>query len=190
MVKLVIVLKIRDYTKREATITSNLFQFTQIVETEGTLEKKLKFVNKVEYNKSIEKLADLVTRKLLVTNISDLSQKICVLVEHENSSEDRNSMLNQLSNDKSLNLFKTHNFTMIEPNGGSYSFVKPYSDRVFVTMFVIGDDNTDNIDNTDNKATEDAFNVELYDRFETKEDYLYFDNDLLNVLLIYELNVF
>ena len=178
-----IILKIREYTKREATIASNLLQFTQIVETEGTLEKKLKFFNKMDYNENINDI-DTLTRKLLITNLSNSCDRICVLVELENSSEDRSSMLNSLSTDNSLDLFKKYNFITIEPHGKSYEIVKPYSDRVFVTMFKIGnsdDTGTKTTNTTENKTEVDAFNTELYDRLETKEDYLYFvDNDSLN----------
>ena len=178
------VLKIREYTNREATIASNLLQFTQIVEIEGTLEKKLKFFNKMEYNDSklndIKDDIDSMSRKLLITNLSYSSNRISVLVENENTSEDRSIMFNDLSIDKSLHLFKKYNFTMIEANGGSHEFIKPYSDRVFITMFVIGD-NDDN-DTAAESKTQDAFYTELYDRYETKEDYLYFDNDVLTVL--------
>ena len=38
-----IVLKIREYTKRDATVSSNLVNFTQMVESEGTLERVVKF---------------------------------------------------------------------------------------------------------------------------------------------------
>ena len=37
------VLKIREYTKRDATINSNLVNFTQMVENGGTLERVVQF---------------------------------------------------------------------------------------------------------------------------------------------------
>ena len=163
-----------------------MLKFTQIVATEGTLEKKLKFFGTIDCNKSqlVEAESDMdihdngmMTRKLLITNVSDTPQKICVLVEYENSSEDRNTRLNNLSNDASLNLFKKYNFQIIEPNSGCHEFIKPYCDRIFVTMFLIGDSD---VSNKTGSNTEDGFNIESYDRFETKKDYLYFDNDLLN----------
>ena len=175
-----IVLKIRQYTKREATIASNLLQFTQVVETEGTLEKKFRFFNKKTYNKlrlldQESNIHDTMTKKLLITNVSDdLSHRIYVLIENENS-DDRSGMLNQLSKDKSLHLFEKYHFVLIEPRGGSYQFDKPF-ERVFITMFLIGN-NDDNDDDDD-----DTFNVELYNRFATTEDYLYFENDSLNNL--------
>ena len=44
-----IILKICQLTKRNATILSNLVDFTQIVETEGTLAKNVNFVRKMAH---------------------------------------------------------------------------------------------------------------------------------------------
>ena len=183
-----IVLKISEYTKREATIISNLVEFIQVVEIEGTLEKKLKFFNKMDdlHILDDEYQYSNAERKLLLTNLST-SERIAVLIEYENSSEDRGDLLNDLSNDNTNdhNLFKKYNFKMIEPNGAHCTFDKPYSDRVFITVFVMGHHNID-VDSTNNmynKAVEDGYNTEMYDRFETKEDFLYFENDSLNNLV-------
>ena len=148
------------------------------METEGTLEKKLMFVEKMDYDIP---LGSEMTRKLLITNLSQ-SSRICVLVEYESSGENRSIMLTNLSNDNSkrLNLFTKHNFQTIESNGSHHEFIKPYSDHVFVTIFVIGNVNINGNDDTTERKTEDGFNIELYDRYETKEDYLYFENDRLN----------
>ena len=51
-----IIFKIREYTKRDATIVGDLFNFTQIVENEGTLERPVRFssqyikLNSKKYN--------------------------------------------------------------------------------------------------------------------------------------------
>ena len=41
-----IIFKLREYTKRDATIIGRLFNFTQLVENEGTLEQQLVFGSK------------------------------------------------------------------------------------------------------------------------------------------------
>ena len=201
-----IILKIREYTKREATIMSTLVEFTQMVETEGTLEKNVKILSKMSNfsfsqqsgfhlgsltsynNDEYESGNEEISRKLLLTNLSN-SEKIGVLIEYEDSSEDREEMLNKLSSDNSndKNLFIKHNFIMIEPNGGYNEFGKPYSDSLFITVFVIGAETSDNTisitENENKEETDIVVNREIVDRFESKEDYLYFENDSLSRLV-------
>ena len=167
-----IVLKIRNYTKREATLVCNLLEFTQVVETEDTLEKLLKFYNKIDYNES--KLDDTVDdtseKTLILTNVSP--NRICVLIENENSSEDRIGLWDELSKDSSLELFIKNGYHVIEPNGDFGEFTKPYSDRLFISLFLISD-------NPEESTTPDELHSQLYDRYGTKDDYLYFQADAL-----------
>ena len=187
-----IVLKIREYTKREATIVSNLFEFTQIVETEGTLAKNVKILSKMsnfslmgqnwfgvmsDYDGNINFNYNALandSRKLLITNLSR-REKIGVLIEYEDSSEDREDMLNALSSDNSMDngLFTKHNFVMIEPNSNKHEFSKPYSDSLFITIFIIGDKKNDE------RKEDDVINREIFDRHESKEDFLYFEKNSL-----------
>ena len=79
-----IIFKIREYTKRDATLKNNLFNFTQIVENEGTLERQLifgsKYINSL-FSHELDQ-ADGAQKKLCITNLS-LKNKIGVLVETE-----------------------------------------------------------------------------------------------------------
>ena len=59
--------------------------------------------------------------------------------------------------------------SIIEQNGIPAAFDKPYFDLVFITLFVI-------INNNNSKQIS---NVNAYDSSEFKEDYLYFANNLL-----------
>ena len=194
-----IILKIREYTKREATILSDALPFTQMVETEGTLEKNVRFCIKMAHfgfgmfdydnlNNNEE-----IPRKLLITNLSP-SHEIAALVEYEYTTEDRQEMLNNLAhctrNDSKESLFKTYKFKMIEAGGGMHEFKKPIFDRVFITLFVIDENNgtagainsNDEMKskkNSENEHSDDELHRERYDRLESKDDYLYFENDRL-----------
>ena len=70
---------------------------------------------------------------------------------------------------------------MIEANGGKCEFDKPYSDRAFITLFLIGNNNNNNNNNNTNATKRDTEDDEshtaIYDRFDFIDDYLYFEND-------------
>ena len=69
-----IIIKIREYTKRDATIIGQLFNFTQLVENEGTFEKRVKFGIKKQYHvhkkQNRRKILSLSTQsmKVLIPN--------------------------------------------------------------------------------------------------------------------------
>ena len=132
-----LVFKIREYTKREATLMGTLFNFTQIVENEGTLERPVVFGSK--YNNIIPSIGnhninyngnyndDLATidetnddddepqendfaesmDKIRITNTSK-EHDIAVLVEMEQTRENRHNMLQSL---------KTSDFNVNNSNG-------------------------------------------------------------------------
>ena len=62
----------------------------------------------------------------------------------------------------------------MEPNGIPTAFDKLYSDLVFITLFVI----------INNNNSKEKSNVNFYDRSEFTDDYLHFaNNSLLSVIL-------
>ena len=72
-----IIHKIREYTKRDATLNSTLFNFTQVVEEEGTLERPIKFL---KHKVSVDEIPEYNAKNL---NYFELSQK-CKKLEKEN----------------------------------------------------------------------------------------------------------
>ena len=54
-----IIFKLREYTKRDATLIGKLFNFTQLVENEGTLERRIEFGSKyVDLTKVIQDIEE------------------------------------------------------------------------------------------------------------------------------------
>ena len=78
-----IILKIRQYTKREATLTG-LFNFTQLVENEGTLEKQFRFVKKHLKITDIQEKIENTKKKNVKLNYFQLLQR-CKELEKENN---------------------------------------------------------------------------------------------------------
>ena len=192
-----IIFKIRDYTKREATLIG-LVNFTQLVENEGTMERPVRFdvfEENVVY-KSTQEFLDKVDGieeseheeeddeldKVTITNLSS-TDKIGVLVENEQSNEDRTQLLQSLINNESKEnnnnsndvddnlLFTSKGYQLIcgVTNSGSESakFVKTW-DYTFVTLI-----------NITKKEL-------ICDRKRYFEDYLYFENDLLHPIIQYK----
>ena len=182
-----IILKIRDYTKREATLIGVL-NFTQLVENEATMERPVRFdvfeenviyktgqefLDKVEAigNETEEEEDDGLDR-VRITNLSS-TDKIAVFVENEQNNEDRKILLQSLIDDNNSNdkLFTSKGYQLISPatKSGieSVKFIKTW-DYTFVTVINI---------------TEKEL---ICDRKRYFEDYLYFDDDALVPLLQYK----
>ena len=96
--------------------------------------------------------------------------------------------------------FFKRDFVIISPNGQQHEFGKPYCDSIFITLFVIEDINHDNnIDSLKSKEAistitvtsddNDTLNREIFDRYESRENYLYFRNNSLIRIIDCILNV-
>ena len=95
-----IVIKIREYTKRESTIES--WNFTQLVETESTLERPLVFGSKyLKLTPILPQQTDLGqiinASSLTVSNLSP-DTTIAILVENKRHQSNRLSMLQKITN--------------------------------------------------------------------------------------------
>ena len=190
------VFKIREYTKREATLIG-LLNFTQLVENEATLERPVRFdsiyiadsgiydttYDYVDYphiDDNDSKLGDLMLDDLFDVGpaeetkwkwvIANLSQthSIYVLVEDEPTSENRNAMLDSLEDDMDGKIFKQHGFVRIDVNGDSQTF-DTFWESVFVTLF------------SSKANVNGAENTEIFDRrkFSPSARRLYFKNETL-----------
>ena len=176
-----IIFKIREYTKRDSTLNNNLFNFTQIVENEGTLERQVVFGSKYISGTSVLHLSshlDIVDdendshEKLCITNLSS-TNKIGVLVEMEQNRENRMKMFEILKksstkDDNNSNSFIENGFVIIDEGYNSHEFIKVW-DEYYVTLFVL----SGNDDNT---------NVLVDERKLYFYDYLYFKENKLHTL--------
>ena len=172
-----IILKIRDYTKREATLIGFL-NFTQLVENEGTMERPVRFDVR---DKGMLQLDKSKLDKVVITNLSS-TDKIGILVENEQNNEDRTKLLQSLVNvdaeEKQKNnnnstdlLFTSNGYQIISPStklGSQCVKIMKTSDYVFVTVINI---------------TEKEL---ICDRKRYLEDYLYFEDDDLQRLSQYK----
>ena len=189
-----IIFKIREYTKREATLKNNLVNFTQIVENEGTLERQVVFGSKyisslfshsMLNNDALGTLAeenddDVVDHfgfdqendsqeKLCITNLS-FKNKIAILVEMEQNRENRMKMFETLEKsgvDDNYNSFIENGFVIIDEKYGSHEFVKVW-DEYYVTMFALANDG--------------GANTLFDDRKLYFDDYLYFKENKFHTL--------
>ena len=166
-----IILKIREYTKRDATLNGTLFNFTQLVENEGTLERQVVFGSKYlnlipSFDITNEPInEEEIESKITITNASQY--KIAVLVEMEEIRENRENvleMLKQLQDAKFQN-FIEHKFIVID-QGNSHSFEKTW-ESVCVTLFELSND-------------QQHENKEIYDRRLFFSENLYYKNDKLH----------
>ena len=182
-----IVQKIREYTKRKGTISGSLYNFTQIVENEGTLEQGIRFgskdVNISMIIPSLEHVGKVGTimefdddyetqYRVTITNLSP-TNKIAVLVETEPTQENREVMIQSLrraTTEKEFAEYKIgtngSKFVIIGPNGERASFDKHLT-SVYITLFEI---------NSSGYSSSD-----LYKREQFVDDYLYFSEKRLYV---------
>ena len=77
-----IIFKIREYAKIDSTLQNSLFNFTQIVENERTLERQVIFGSKY--------INSLLNSHLLLSNIND----DLGILDEENDNLDEDHMLN------------------------------------------------------------------------------------------------
>ena len=185
-----IIFKIREYTKRNATLNNKLFNFTQLVENEGTLEREVVFGSKYINSLSCHSLlindhlgtldentnfdfsndeGNHEFEKLCITNVSS-TNKIAILVEMEQNRENRMQMLQTLeesSKNDDYGAFVEHGFVIIDKNQNSHEFVKVWNEY-YVTAFSLSDDTNRN--------------RLIYDRRLYFNDYLYFKGNKLHVL--------
>ena len=92
------IFKIREYTKRDATIDGTLFNFTQLVEDEGTMERPVWFHKRPEYLDIVheeEEDEDNYALNVLITNLSK-TDDIAVLVEDDESGDNRDELIKSL----------------------------------------------------------------------------------------------
>ena len=190
-----IIIKIREYTKRDATLFGRLLNMTQLVENEGTLEQPVIFaskylnlmpiINEFDFEFGIgvgddndiddildDKFEHVEPSEITIANMSE-ENKIAVLIENEKNLEDREELLQLLTNDKSENrdeIFIKNGYSIIDIEGGSQEFYKIW-DNVYITLFII--DNQD-----DNDLKENNSNQEIYDRRIFSNDYLYWVDNM------------
>ena len=188
-----IIFKLREYTKRDATLHGELFNFTQIIENEGTLEKQIRFGSKYlklssahnhqllqSHLAMLDELNDIdhdnvnsqhvAATKLMVINGSKQC-KIAVLVEMEQIRENREDISKLLIKDSQQNNFQSFiekGFVIIDNNGGSHRFDKVW-DEVYITAYQLDDGLNSN-------SSHLVQNVEIYDRRMFFDDDLYFSD--------------
>ena len=167
-----IILKIREYTKRAATIDSKLFNFTQLVDGESTMERPvwfharpmLKQVTIPEDDSKIDH--DKVEEfKVVITNLSK-TDNIAVLVQNREYRKDRTKLIDSLL---SINNAEIDNQSLLEKNRyyvlkakDEKSFRKT-RDSCFVTVLKFSD----------------GENEEVCDREKYDTDYLYYFEDMV-----------
>ena len=138
-----IIFKIREYTKRDATLFG-VFNITQLVENEGTLERPIifasKYLNLLPINENENGLYndDIESNTLTITNVSK-TDKIAVLIDSEQNRENRENLLELLSKDVSnnSNIFLQNGYCIIGINGESKEFGKIWDD-VYISLFILG----------------------------------------------------
>ena len=100
------IFKTKEYTKRDATLMGNLFNFTQLVENEGTLQRKVilgcKYSNTVrqrldtlDETKLDKHCDDVFSEKICTTNISR-TNNIAILFETEKNQENKQEIWGEL----------------------------------------------------------------------------------------------
>ena len=186
------IFKIREYTKRAATLNGTLFNFTQIVENEGTLEREVVFGSKYAnilpqallFNHHLSTLDETTSshfdsfmnnnvaapghNKIYITNMS-LRCDIAVLIEMEQNRENRREMFETLENsseDDNYEAFVDNGFVIIGKTYGSHEFDKVW-DEYYVTAVML---------------RKGKKNQLIYDRRMYFSDDLYFKNKQLNTL--------
>ena len=174
------IFKIREYTKRYATLYGELYNFTQIVENEGTLEREVLFgsknanitpnildiglptIDEFETNVHDDELGEV----LKITNLSK-THYIAVLVEMEQNRENRQELMKMLEFQRNGKKFIENGFVIVDKNCHSYEFNKVW-DEYFVTLIRLS-----------NNLTKESHKL-IYERRMFFEDYLYFNkNDQL-----------
>ena len=193
-----IIFKIRTYTKRNATICGSLCNFTQLVEEEGTLERRIQFASKyidmmsvcsnVSVNFDSDSGRDLTdmdgdedddeleSRSMKVT-ISNISQthKIAVLVEQLEThviEQDRAKIVQLLQKTQKNEDFIENGFVILDKEE-SKSFRKLW-DKVRITLFELG---------TSTSITQKKkiiMNTEIYHAKEFLDSDLYFQDGKLH----------
>ena len=205
-----IILKIREYTKREATIFG-IFNFTQLVETESTLERPIKFIVHINSNSSSN---DTVSTMNIVQNNNDIEEKNeanngwyiedIFGINDEADLDFELAMLtitNLLENNDIAVLMENEYNTqdrrklidsLVNNNSTTTDSDKLFSENGFVMV------KKDGGEYEFNKLWEKVFvtliklasynekeeqNTDIYDRKPVIEDYLYFENDWLMTLI-------
>ena len=171
-----IVLKIRHYTKKEATIVSESTNITQTVCRECTLHCKVKF----EKNTSMSNNDDAKDGECrdddghfspAIIQITNLSQKetIVVCVENDPIIEDskafHDSILFNQHTDDTTQEMKKRGYVIIKPNTSSSNFYPPNNDGFFLTLLNI------------------TTKKQIYDKDRFYENYLYFQGEALHRLI-------
>ena len=129
-----IILKIREYAKRDGTVFNNLFNVTQIAEDESTLEKPVSFASKyLPHSHDHDEESGQECTSITIVNVSK-KNKIAVRVETEQSRDNRRKELNRLTNANCFDEFKHVGFEIINSFGGCQTFNKVW-DECYVTIF-------------------------------------------------------
>ena len=162
-----IIFKLREYTKRDASLVNNLFNFTQLVEDEGTLEKQVRFasryLNLVPLDEIAEDDDELESNKLIITNVSPY--KLAVLVEMEENLETRYTRLGKLSRCDEKE-FEKNKFTIIDA-WATIDSKEIFREFFYITLFRLG------------RYTGKVFNYQMCEKKKFSSKELYYVNDKL-----------